>query len=693
MSSAQTTVNGAISSFNSTANALGADFAVFNSSNNPPSGTSRQTDVDLYNQAVATLQSQLNAYNSALGSYANAVTAYNNATTTYNAINTEITARNTLVAKLTPPLAPLPLLPTATTVSASAGVLPAAPSTISFSLSPLSNPTFSTYNSTATAPPTLSLLGAAPSFTVPSLTQYISSFFSPTFAALLYTLTSQNTTLNSLDTLRNKRWFDPNALVHDVNSDSPTKPDASLNVPQSTDTGGGVSSATTVAGLDNPHLINILNKAGITKAFQQFTPQNADEVVSTILLISAGLLISSSLQAIPGTLGALGSHLSKLKPSSPALSIVTALSVLNRNLELANSTALTTTIQNLIAKNPTTASLSPTDQAALASQISASISLSLILLSAKTLSETLGLPGLPAQLLASIPGLSPSTLQTIFSNASVSAGQEQATLLANLKQGFVAQGFNATQSAFLASVAATTVRNQYIQPSATTASYQTINYNTVVSSLAAQLLLNNSLFTVDQAKLQAANIVKNALANTDNVKTDTFRIEISNLLIQSGITTNKAENIANNILILPNEATLSQLPPLTGISTPIIPLTQVEITQQIKQRVLDLLTPEVGATQATYIASEIIKSLFYQPVPVATSTTVQQTDAKQPYSFVQVAKQQISEDKSTKAQAKKRSPEPGVRGLHCASCRSLSTITQSHGPSLFLPGDHQHHVK
>jgi len=734
-------VNNAINAFNtqagSLANAVNGSFITnikstitnFNFTVNTLHGFSNSNALsaaNVYNASVTgSLNPALTNYNNKVASYNSLVTTYQTALTTYHNIATSLNFvnTNTLVPDLIaanyhgvfPPLIPFlnssvsnggPTLPLESTVSTSH---PPAPSTLA------------TYGQIPTKLPftQLSFIKAGLPYSSPftfetwveqenlfyvgvSIVDFFGFIFTGHPDAFTYYLTSTHT-LNNMNALYNSQWspFDftkkystvPVAFYEAYTGQIITPPQGDA---------GGTSADLNIAGTGSG-VPNALNKTLLKTMISQHNPPNQGNLTKQMVALSGNLLNAGGKTAIAGGLQTLTPSLGSLAnpPNSPAISVVSALSFLQQNIKTVNSASLNTLLNQFINSDPTLSKLSTEDKAKLVKELIGAISLTLLLVSGKTLSEALALPSLLQQLLGNIQSIADDILKIVIGGGSETNQQSSLKLQNDLLLFYKGSGYSTEQATLLAHVAFVSLSNESIQPRAAVVSPDLTNIALIKESLASQLIINNQNLDVLTAENLASSIVDQTIKDEESIKTNIFRQDLSNELLKNGITSQEAEIIASNVLILPNEQPLFQLPttppptevvippppppppisgttppPPSGITTIIPPVstptvtpitptppttyTQLTIDQLrvlIKKRVIELLTPELGIAQANAISEQILLALFGAP----TSTSLKELQLENPNSFINLVDTAIQASNADKKQAYKEALHEAFR--------------------------------
>lgn len=397
---------------------------------------------------------------------------------------------------------------------------------------------------------------------------------------------------------------------------------------------GASALAVQALGLSNPHLEGILNKAlasqviqnlNNTQFYQQLDQKQQDELTNQILLLSAALLGTNSLQSLLPSLSPIQTYLSSLPKNSPVYSILFALSFVNRAQESTQNNLNATAIETLLQNSPQFANLTPEQKAALTADLAPIVNLNVLLVAAKLLASNLGEPNLIAQLSSSLlpSSIDPSTLNQIIQTNTQEANQTQAQLQSDLKNHFIGQGYQSAEAQFLAKVGAELTAQGPFSPSATSISNQTIQTPVLLDSVKANLVLSG--FPLDQASRITESAVNRTLT-ADPQSYNQFVAELETNLRLSGAS-KYALDTANSAVVLPIK---------DALPTQSIP--QNEIAQTLTAHVQSLLTPHVGADTSQAISSELTKALFGTVQP----DSADRTQTKPPLSLVNTIKEQIT---------------------------------------------------
>lgn len=642
------TATSAITRFNDIATATNITLA-----SSTATTAQKNTAVTNYNNAVGPLNSALADINNRIAfsipienAYQNVVIPYNNTATINNAAIDNFNHLSPVVKLDHQPTAmvlflssPMPVF--ITTVSG----IPA--SVTPYNFNPID------YLNTGTFL-FLPLLAVPLSVLVINVIAVFLSIFAPFLEPLFNLILYGRTTLENIDDLQDKTWNDPNVKAYAPVPAAYLQAYSSKPGGGNTAQAGGMTTTVSVTNLGSGLVSGALNKDMLASVLKGSDPdlsvEALKELIKLLETLIAGLLGVAAQGAIPGALGTITPSLASLAPppNSPSLTVVTGLSLLNRNLETVNSKDLPKAVSDLIQKTPPLSDLPAAQQGALSTQLTGAVALTLLLVGAKILSEALGLPNLLAQLLGSIPEIAPDIANIVSSPPPAEKEKGNQNVLKDLTKSFAEQGFNPEEATFLATIGLANLQNRFLGPTATLVTPETTDISLLTDSLAGQLLLNKGPeLNVSSAKEQAGVLINQAINSSDTLKAPRVRDELINVLIQSGINTREAQIIASNILIIPNQVIPKEtvkaadsagvkpvtIPPVTNPQ-----LSTDEIATLIRQRTLELLGPELGAQQAKGIADNLVESLIGPP-PASNKGTEQAL--AEPNSFIRQIKDSV----------------------------------------------------
>ncbi len=428
--------------------------------------------------------------------------------------------------------------------------------------------------------------------------------------------------------------------------------------PVGTSSQGAGTLAIQSIGLDNPHITGILGQAALALAIRNLglnlTEEQIAQFSEQVLALSLGLIGKNSLDALLPSLGPVLSMLSSLPPDSPALSLLFSLSFANRIQELTGQGLTSDAIQALINGSGIAAlqNLSPADLEAL----TATLNLGLLLVSAKLLESSLGLPGLSAQLL--LPLLPPELATSTLGQASAANQQSSADLQARLKADFIAQGFSQDEAAFLSDLGVSLVDQNLLAPSSTSISRDSINQQLLIDSIKASLILSDSrAFDLARADAIAREAVSRTFEDLGDQSTSVtqFRSDLQSNLQDLNIRSSVSDEVMRDAILtsdqnrslqpqaLANNANTqgnNNIPDETIPSTPLVPFTplsQAQLVAILEKRASELLVPQLGAQLARQITEEIAQTLFGTANPDARD----KAQLKSPLSLVNIVTNQI----------------------------------------------------
>lgn len=405
-------------------------------------------------------------------------------------------------------------------------------------------------------------------------------------------------------------------------------------------------------GIGNSHLSDILGRAMLKQAIEeanlkifngldaQTKEQKINQLADQLTFLSVGLLSNLSLQALFPSLSLISSSLATLPKDSPAFAILFAVSLINRVQEDAKQGITSNTLETFLKGKPDLADLTTEDKEKLA----AILNLGQLLIAAKMLETSLGLPGLLAQIL---PALSPSIDQTkLLSEASREGKQDLAKLQTELTQHFINQGYPEDKAQFLAQVGSQLTEQGLLTPSATSVnSPQAINQPLLIDSVKAALVLTD--YPLTKADSIAHEAINNTLAGAPYHSTKLFRTALESQLRVLGVHDKTSEIAQQAVLIPTQEQSLALLshPPAASPTAPkekteavpLPPRTPAELNAILEKRSLQVLTPQLGPQIAKQVAEEIAKALFGTTNPDSRDIA----DVKSPYSLVNAVKDQL----------------------------------------------------
>lgn len=388
---------------------------------------------------------------------------------------------------------------------------------------------------------------------------------------------------------------------------------------------GASALAIQAIGLSNPHLENLLNKALLTQTIKELNQNQLNNILDEaqqnefyhqLLLLSASLLGTNSLQSLLPSINPITPYLANLPKNSPAYSILFSLSFVNRIQELTQNQLTSVALETLIDHSPQFAQLTAEQKTALTNELAPILNLSLLMMATKLLAANLGETNLTAQLLSSIL---PSSIDPSVLNPQ----SPDSTLQPRLKHHFIEQGYQSQEAQFLAQVGSELVSQGPLAPSATAISPQTIQTSLLTDSIKANLVLAG--FSLDQSNRIASGALQLTLTEEPQSYSH-FVAELETNLRLAGAG-KYALDTAMNAVILPAKTPLS--------STPV---SQTEISQTLTQQVQSILAPQLGSEVSRSIAQELNKTLF----GITQLDEATRKQEKSPLSLTSIMKEQVS---------------------------------------------------
>lgn len=630
----------------------------------------------VYNSLTASYQNSVNQINSYWGGRATAIQNYNNATNSYNQTvqsNNDWVSNfikdNDLQSYLDKNNITVPVQKTANTVrddglnsresapgqvSGEGPFIVSIPAPSSFANAEANG----NYNRTASTIPSITV------FDTQTVNQVMDDKMYEKYVAPIDSVITYNVQywgfLRILSIFSPNLDYTPDPLLNYKPLSRKLVPNTIIDVaqPVGTSSQGAGTLAIQSIGLDNPHITGILGQAALALAIRNLglnlTEEQIAQFSEQVLALSLGLIGKNSLDALLPSLGPVLSMLSSLPPDSPALSLLFSLSFANRIQELTGQGLTSDAIQALINGSGIAAlqNLSPADLEAL----TATLNLGLLLVSAKLLESSLGLPGLSAQLL--LPLLPPELAASTLGQASAANQQSSADLQARLKADFIAQGFSQDEAAFLSDLGVSLVDQNLLAPSSTSISRDSINQQLLIDSIKASLILSDSrAFDLARADAIAREAVSRTFEDLGDQSTSVtqFRSDLQSNLQDLNIRSSVSDEVMRDAILtsdqnrslqpqaLTNSANTqgdNNVPDETIPSTPLVPFTPLSQTQLVailEKRATELLVPQLGVQLARQITEEIAQTLFGTPNPDARD----KAQLKSPLSLVNIVTNQI----------------------------------------------------
>ncbi|MEI8124579.1 MAG: hypothetical protein WCG42_02350 [Parachlamydiaceae bacterium] len=559
------------------------------------------SDLSTYNSIVSTDQSQVNTLNAAIAAfnagtlsqtdYNTAVTTYNNYVATRNASGGVTTTQADINTKL--PAGSPPMTPQTTT-----------PSVTFLTSAPLSPPAISGSVPTVTAPSPLStvLSTVTPSY-IDLFTIVNFSFFKQVLAPFFQNLSN----LKNQDDFSAFLQFilgdsDPTVLAAFIDK----KPNLSTNA-----SGGGVGVGPGVGltslslNLSNHLFTSVLDSATFQSENQDYltalNQQSVTGLLSNPLLLLAQLGVPSGLVALQQL------YSSGNNPGTQTESIVVGLSYAQE----INSAVAARLNQNLLTSLTSPA----TSTTGLGGAINNATDLLQLNVAVLTLAQSLGIPSLLGQLLATLPeaaSLNIITPQPPF--ASVFTNSTSTSALQSFTAGYLSKQQN------IGSTNANNILNKAINEAIN--SNQTTNSDVFSNSLQQSLIqqgvtseaatsTSNVASAYVKSEIQSANVL-NQTFTTSSVTTNPL---LSNPLALNIITNNGGEvsgrtlrdQLANALVALgstPSTALNTATQAITG-GNPTVPVTtQEQLSTQIYNQVL-ASTQDLGTQKSQQLAQQV----------------------------------------------------------------------------------------
>ncbi|WP_068467227.1 hypothetical protein [Candidatus Protochlamydia phocaeensis] len=260
--------------------------------------------------------------------------------------------------------------------------------------------------------------------------------------------------------------------------------------PNQTDPQGAGSLSVEVIGLSSPHIQGLLAKASLAQAVENLslnlTQEQKTQLVNQLLILSTGLISTTSLESLFPSLGPIADLLANLPKDSPAISLLFSIAFSNSIQEAIGQGLTLQALQTLIQSNPLLQNLTPQDL----SNLATALNVGLLLVAAKLLEANLGVPGLLASIL---PSLLPPELQAqLLQQVGNGQQQNQTDLVAQLQAAFINQGFTPQVAAFLANFAVNLNNQGLLTPNSPVVSPNDINQQLLLDSIKANLLLGGA---------------------------------------------------------------------------------------------------------------------------------------------------------------------------------------------------------
>ena len=336
-------------------------------------------------------------------------------------------------------------------------------------------------------------------------------------------------------------------------------------------------------------------------------------------MFSVGVMGNQSLQALFPSVSPISKSLASLPADSPVFALLFAVSFANRIQEDANQGINKEGLQTFFKGIPELEGLTEKDQ----SKLEAILNLGQMMIALKMLENSLGLPGLTAQVLAPLSLLNKEAVL-------LEGAEERKPSLGNLQSRieakFIEEGYPKEEAQFLSQVGVQITDQGALTPAA--ASIPTsaaINKPLLIDSVKAALVL--SKIPLKEADSIAHEGVESTLAETPFPSAKQFRSSLETHLRDLGIRDKAPEIARQAVVIPPKENSLRSAPALSPR----------ELMAVLEKRSLQLLIPQLGAKAAKEATEEIAKTLLGNAHPDPRTMA----DVKSPYSLVDIIHHQL----------------------------------------------------
>lgn len=380
---------------------------------------------------------------------------------------------------------------------------------------------------------------------------------------------------------------------------------------------GGGTLAVMALGLASPHISELLGKSILSQSINNLNlnlnKERLEEVTNQLLVLSAGLLGSNSIQSLVPGLTPLSNLLATLPSNSPAFSLLFSLSFVDQVGQAVQKGYTEEALKSFLERIP---ELKNIDSAGLAN-LTAALNLGLLATSTQLLGANLGVNDLTSQVL-SAAGFTPS--DTIKTQAAQESQQEVNTLQNETKQFFIKQGLPEEDANFLAETAANfTANNVSLSPSATRISTDKINQDVLQRSITSSLILQG--YHLNAAQGLTEQVLSQIKEKTYNSSSN-FNQNVAEIL--DSLKVKNSEQIASQTIAIPNSTSTGSL-------------SQQELIELLSTRTQQLLVPQIGTALSKLVTERIAVALFGTPQP----DTADLNDVKSVFSLVNVTKIQI----------------------------------------------------
>lgn len=407
--------------------------------------------------------------------------------------------------------------------------------------------------------------------------------------------------------------------------------------------------------LDNEQLKRLLMESALKRILQDklhLPEQQTQRVVEQFIVLAVGLLSNTGMQALFPSLSLLKENnlLATLPKDSPAFALLFATSFANRIQEETQQGLVGQALEIFLEATPELANLSPANKA----ELETSLNISLLFVATKMMEVNLGLPGLSIHLLAPLLPIDTATLLTELQQEKK---QETVKLTQQMETQFLSQGYAPEEAHFLAQVSVE-LEPVLSAPQVPTVSASSIQPPLLTRSLTAALVLDH--YPLKEATEISQQAIQSTLNAGPYSSSNLFRTALDTHLQDLGMPAQKAQEMASQVLLISPfdnslAASLFSSPiestkPIPGTihaspterSGTVAPSNSLLLPTEtlktiVENRVLTLLTPQVGAVVARKISEEVSNTLFGQPNPDAAD----KAGAKFIYSLQNVTRHQL----------------------------------------------------
>lgn len=411
--------------------------------------------------------------------------------------------------------------------------------------------------------------------------------------------------------------------------------------------------------LDNEQLKRLLMDSALKRILQDklhLPEQQTQRAVEQFIVLAVGLLSNTGMQALFPSLSLLKENnlLTTLPKDSPAFALLFATSFANRIQEETQQGLVGQALEIFLEAMPELANLSPADKA----ELETSLNVGLLFVATKMMEVNLGLPGLSIHLLAPLLPIDTATLLTELQQEKK---QETVKLTQQMETQFLSQGYAPEEARFLAQVGVE-LEPVLSAPQTTTVSASSVQAPLLTRSLTAALVLDH--YPLKEATEISQQATQSTLNAGPYSSSNLFRTALDTHLQDLGMPAQKAQEMASQVLLIPpfNDSLAASLfssptestksipgtlhaspternrtaTPSAEVQNPLLLPTET-LKTIVENRVLTLLTPQVGAVVARKISEEVSNTLFGQPNPDAAD----KAGAKFIYSLPNVTRYQM----------------------------------------------------